>query len=130
MVSQDGAVWCGAVDLQGALYSAVGVHQHDMHGAPEESARVIVLGADCQVGYAVTVKVAQKCHGRPKVIIVGQDGAVWCQIVDLRGALYGAVGVHQHDMHGAPSNAARTVTSSADCQVGYAVAVKVAHSCH
>ena len=121
IVGQDGTVWRGAVDLRGALYSAVGVHQHDVHGAPAVVARntlaVVAIGAGCQVGHAVAVKVAHGCHGRTKVIMVGQDGAVWRGVVDLRGALYSAVGVHQHDVHGAPVGAPPVVEIAPYCQI-------------
>ena len=76
-----------------------------MYGAPTvvagDAPTVVAIGADCQIGYAIAVKVAHGCHGRTKVIMGGQDRAVWCEIVDLRGALYCAVAVHQHDVYGA-----------------------------
>ena len=121
MVGQDGAVWRGAVDLRGALYSAVGVHQHNVYGAPAVVATntlaVVAIGAGCQIGHTVAVKVAHGCHGRTKVIMVGQDGAVWCGVVDLRGALYSAVGVHQHDVHGAPVGASPVVEIASYCHI-------------
>ena len=96
-----------------------------MHGARVGGARnVVVHRADCQVGHAVAVQVAEGRDGHTKAVAIVQPGAVLRVVVDLCRVLYRAVGVHQYDVHGAPAGAA--VADGADCQVRHAVAVQVA----
>ena len=131
VVGEAQPVVCKVVDLKGALYRAVGIHQHDVYGAPVLAARVVQVGARRQVRHAVAVEVAHGCHGYPKVVAAGEAGAVCSGGVDLRGALYRAVGVHHHHMHGAPDRAFRVASpGGARRQVGDAVAVDIPSGCH
>ena len=143
MVVQVGSVLRVAVDLRGVLYRAVGVHQHDVHGAPVGAARVVPVGARRQVRHAVAVQVAEGRDGSPKAVAIFQVGAVLGGAVDLHGAVYQAadvyravevycpVDVQQHYMHGARVVASRAVVSDGpDCQVAHAVAVQVAEGRH
>ena len=97
-----------------------------MYGAPVLAARVVQVGARRQVRHAVAVEVAHGCHGYAEAVVVGKARPVLGRGVDLRGALYRAVGIHQHDVYGAPARAFRAAApGGARRQVGDAVAVQV-----
>ena len=123
---QAGAAVRVVVDLKGALCRAVRIHQHYVHGALVGASRVVLVGADCQIGHAVAVQVARGRERYTEFVVVLQVGAAVRVVGDLGRVACRAVCVHQHDVHGAPAGAARVVLGGARRQVRHAVAVDVA----
>ena len=128
---QDGSVFSVVVDLHGALYRAVCVHQHHMHGARVGASRFVPVGARRQIRHAVAVQVAKGRHGRPEVITDAQAGAVLRAAADLDCALYRVVAVHQYDVYRTPVvEYPPEVLMGADCQIGHAVSVQIVQKRH